>query len=177
MSKNLDKQSKYLSYLLRHKPEDANLTLDQEGWCDIDQLLINTGLTLESVTEIVKTDSKGRYTIDKNRIRANQGHSTEVVNVTFEKVTPPDALYHGTSQHSFELIINSGAIKPMSRHLVHLSAEEDTARAVAARRTCKVGKPVILRIDAKRMDADGITFYKSDNGVYLVDEVPTKYLT
>jgi putative RNA 2'-phosphotransferase len=59
-----------------------------------------------------------------------------------------------------------------NRHHVHLSKDEETAAAVGARR----GTFTILKIEALRMRADGHKVYISDNGVYLVDEVPAKYI-
>ena len=60
----------------------------------------------------------------------------------------------------------------MARHHVHLSPDIATARAVGSRR----GRPVILRVAAGRMHADGHVFYLSANGVWLTDEVPPQYL-
>lgn len=176
MSASLTEKSKYLSYLLRHKPEAANLTLDKEGWCSVDQLIQNAGFTLEELTEIVNTDSKGRYSIAlgirDHRIRANQGHSTKNVSLSFEKAVPPVVLYHGTYDTVVETILKQG-LKPMSRHHVHLTDDLETARSVGGRRRKGV---TIFKVDAKQMLADGIQFFRSENGVWLVDAVPAKYL-
>ena len=170
--KNAD--SKFLAYLLRHEPEKAGLTLDREGWCSIDQLLQNTDFTLDRLKEIVAEDSKGRYSFnaDETKIRANQGHSTEKVRLTFQKAVPPTVLYHGTVDSTLALIQKQG-LKPMSRHHVHLSADLSTAKTVGGRRK---GGLTVLSVDTAAMLADGIQFYISDNGVWLVDAVPPKYL-
>lgn len=183
MSKKLTQRSKYLCYLLRHKPEDANLTLDEEGWCDLAQLFRNTDFTRNEIYEIVDTDSKNRYALDEStyssahatKIRANQGHSTNTVDITFEAVTPPDVLYHGTCEGAFYDIMNAGQIKPMSRQYVHLSEDLDTAKTVGKRH--RAGSLVVLRINAKAMAADGLEFFRSENGVYLVSAVPAKYIS
>ena len=60
----------------------------------------------------------------------------------------------------------------MARHHVHLSGDIPTAIKVAARR----GKPVVLAVDAAAMHQAGIPFYRSANGVWLVDHVPPEYL-
>ena len=40
MSKKvIDETSKFLSYVLRHEPQAIGLTLDTEGWGDIDALI------------------------------------------------------------------------------------------------------------------------------------------
>lgn len=182
MSASLTEKSKYLSYLLRHNPEAAQLTLDKEGWCNIPELLANTKLTIDELEEIVRTDSKGRYsfeywemngTREPIRIRANQGHSTKQVRLSFERAVPPTVLYHGTSDEAVDSIMKQGLL-PMSRHHVHLSADLETAKSVGGRRKRGV---VIFKVDAKAMLADGIQFFRSENGVWLVSAVPAKYLT
>jgi putative RNA 2'-phosphotransferase len=60
----------------------------------------------------------------------------------------------------------------MARHHVHLSATAETARVVGARH----GRPVVLVVDAAGMSRAGIPFYRSANGVWLVDHVPPRYL-
>ncbi len=169
MSKKSD--SVFLSYLLRHAPEKANLTLDSEGWCDLKTLLDNTEFTVEQLRDIVDTDSKGRYTMTETHIRANQGHSTKGVSITFEKKVPPPILYHGTPTRHVLTIMKEG-IKKMDRHHVHLSADTATAKAVGGRR----GSFAVLTISTKEMVRDGMEFFLSDNGVWLTDYVDPKYI-
>ena len=165
--------SKFLSYLLRHRPEAKNIILDKEGWASIDELIANAGFTRAEIEQIVAEDKKTRYSIseDGTKIRANQGHSTDKVKITFEKAVPPITLYHGTVADSLVKILKEG-LKPMKRHHVHLSADQRTAEDVGGRRKSDT---VILTIDAKQMLADGIQFYKSENGVWLVEYVSPKY--
>lgn len=178
---NLQERSKYLSYLLRHKPEAAKLTLDKEGWCELSELLANTDFTFEELCQIVDTDSKGRYSFDQpsissihaKKIRANQGHSTDKVRLTFNRAVPPVVLFHGTTDEAFETIAKQG-LKPMSRHHVHLTDDLETATAVGGRRKRDT---VVLRVDAKQMLADGIEFFRSENGVWLVSAVDAKYIS
>lgn len=167
-------RSKYLSYLLRHKPDAASLTLDREGWCLIDQLLANTDFTWEELEEIVAADKKGRYSFDSfaTSIRANQGHSTSEVRMTFKVAVPPTVLYHGTSSDVANHIMKEG-LKPMNRHHVHLSADLDTASSVAGRRK---GGVIIFTVDAKQMLSDGHKFFISENNVWLATSVPAQYL-
>jgi putative RNA 2'-phosphotransferase len=171
------KISKYLSKHLRHQPERLGLELAPGGWLDVDTLLAACAraqfpITREQLAEVVRTNDKQRFSFDETgtRIRANQGHSTEV-DLQLEPQTPPDLLYHGTAAHTVEAILKDG-LKRMSRHHVHLSLDIPTARKVGARH----GKPVILEVDARAMHAAGHLFYCSENGVWLADEVPAKYL-
>lgn len=167
-------RSKLLSYLLRHAPEKANLTLDAQGWCLVDQLLANTDFTEEELIRMVANDTKGRYSFDTfaTSIRANQGHSTSTVKLTFKKAVPPVVLYHGTHDGAVENILKMG-LQPMSRHHVHLSADLDTAKNVGGRRKRGV---VVFAVDAKAMLTKGHDFFLSDNGVWLADAVPPSFL-
>jgi putative RNA 2'-phosphotransferase len=85
MDKSLVKVSRFLSFILRHKPESISLSLDEAGWADVSALLTKfeeqgCPLSMESLLEIVATDDKGRYAFnaDETRIRANQGHSINI---------------------------------------------------------------------------------------------------
>jgi len=173
----LVKISKYLSKHLRHTPERLGLTLAVGGWVSVEALLSACAahqfpFTLTELEAVVAASDKQRFSFDetKTRIRANQGHSV-AVDLQLEPQTPPAVLYHGTGEKSVPAILRSGLLK-MSRHHVHLSRELETARKVGMRH----GRPVILAIDTVAMQQAGFTFYCSDNGVWLVDEVPSQYL-
>lgn len=172
---SLKNKSKYLSLLLRHQPEKANLNIDENGWVSIDQLLDNTDFEFYELCQIVDEDNKGRYEICENEefIRAVQGHSIKTVkNPGLAEETPPDILYHGTSLEILDIIKKEG-LKKMNRNHVHLSKDIETAEIVAKRRK---GKYVILEIQADHMRAENFKFYKAKNGVWLVDSVPPKYI-
>ncbi len=173
----LVKISKYLSKHLRHRPERLGLTLTPGGWVPVEQLLKacrhhQFPITREELDEVVARNDKQRYAFDETGtlIRANQGH-TVPVDLQLEPQTPPATLYHGTSQHSVEGILQEG-LRKMSRHHVHLSPDVETALKVGGRR----GAPVIFEVDALRMCQAGAEFYCSANGVWLVDWVPPEYL-
>ena len=149
--------SKFISLILRHKPEVIGITLDEHGWADVQALIdgVNaTGrhhLTQEMLEEIVRRDEKQRYAFneDHTRIRANQGHSIPV-DVELEQRTPPAVLFHGTGEKYVDAIDRQGLI-PKGRLYVHLSTDFETARRVGSRH----GKPVIYQVDCQRMVADG----------------------
>ena len=168
--------SKFLSLILRHKPEVIGIALDEHGWANVDELIAGIGRSrkfdLHMLEQIVAEDEKGRYSFneDKTLIRANQGHSIPV-DVELEQVEPPEILYHGTATKYEESIDREGLI-PKSRLYVHLSGDEETARKVGMRH----GKPVIYRIKSGEMQRDGHVFYRSVNGVWLIKAVPAEYL-
>jgi putative RNA 2'-phosphotransferase len=177
MKRDYTKQSKFLSLILRHEPERIGITLDGAGWVDVEALLAacarhGVAISRAELDELVASSDKQRFAFDetRTRIRANQGHSVEV-ELGHQPATPPDVLYHGTPEKFVASILREG-LKKGQRHHVHLSERIETARKVGERR----GKPVILRIDARRMQSDGFTFYVTPNRVWLVDEVPPKYV-
>ena len=168
-----------LSLVLRHQPEAISITLDKNGWANVNDLLramrsSSTPLTKADLIEIVETNDKQRYSFDRHqlRIRANQGHSLKNVDVQLEPATPPATLYHGTATRFLEAIRKEG-LKPRSRQHVHLSPDRETATQVGSRH----GKVVILTVESAEMAEKGHVFYQSVNGVWLTDQVPANYLT
>ena len=176
MNKN-NSTCKFISLILRHRPEVIGITLDEHGWANVDDLLAGISRTrpldMAGLEKIVRTDEKQRYAFnsDKTKIRANQGHSVPV-DVELQAVTPPALLYHGTGEKFVPSIETQGLI-PKTRLYVHLSGDYDTARKVGARH----GSPRVYQINAARMAADGYVFYRSVNGVWLTKQVPPQYLT
>ena len=168
--------SRFISMILRHKPEEIGITLDEHGWADVQSLIEGVNrthpLTMELLEEIVRTDEKGRYSFNEDHtlIRANQGHSIPV-DVELKEMTPPEILYHGTGE-KFTASIDKTGLIPKSRLYVHLSADRETAVNVGRRH----GKPVVYKVYAARMHEDGCSFFLSQNGVWLTKYVPAKYL-
>lgn len=169
------KVSKYLSAHLRHKPERIGITLDAQGWVPIDDLLRAAArqgfvITRDELDHVVATNDKRRFTVDGDRIRANQGH-TVAVDLGLPPAEPPAYLYHGTVARALDAIRAEG-LRPMDRHHVHLSPDRETATRVGARR----GRPVVLSVDAGAMHGAGHVFHVSANGVWLTDAVPPEFL-
>lgn len=170
--------SKFLSYVLRHQPELIDLELDKNGWANTEELIQksitkNHRLTLEILKDIVATNDKKRFSFneDQSKIRANQGHSLQHIDLEMQTQEPPAILYHGTVAKFLESIQELGLVKGTRQH-VHLSLDIETAKKVGSRR----GIPVILKINAKQMHIDEYEFYLSANGVWLTDHVPAKYI-
>lgn len=173
---NITSTSRYISLILRHKPETIGITLDEHGWADVGELIEGVNRThpldMDLLEEIVRTDDKQRYSFNEDRtlIRANQGHSVPV-DVELEKAEPPEYLWHGTGVKYVESIDRQGLL-PKSRLYVHLSSDRDTAVKVGSRH----GKPIVYRILSGEMARADISFYRSVNGVWLVKKVPVCYL-
>lgn len=173
---DLKSASKFLSYTLRHCPEDIDLTLDSQGWADIAELIAKApaqlSLTADLIDQIVSTNDKQRFKIcdDGKRIRANQGHSIKI-DLQLEPQQPPAILYHGTATRFIDAIFFEG-LKAGNRQHVHLTDNKITAHKVGQRH----GKPIVLTIDAQNMFKQNHKFYLADNNVWLTDIVPSEYL-
>jgi len=188
MRKELIPLSRFVSYVLRHRPDEAGLSLEKGGWVSVNLLIdgINSHrkrkrasdyrspdlLTRELLEEIVETNNKKRfeYNDSGSKIRASQGHSINI-DLDLEEVEPPETLYHGTASKVVGKIMKGGLCK-MKRHHVHLSSDAETAKQVGLRH----GFPVVLEIGAKEMSKSGYKFYKSANGVWLTDHVPAGFI-
>jgi putative RNA 2'-phosphotransferase len=177
MSRELISHSKFLSLVLRHRPETIGLTLDANGWANVDELLRRAaahGRRLDRATldRIVRENDKQRFAFsdDGLRIRASQGHSIHV-DLDLQPIQPPTVLYHGTAHRFMDAIRVQGLISMQRRH-VHLTADVKVAEEVGKRH----GKPAILVVHAEAMFADGCQFYLSENGVWLTASVPPEYL-
>lgn len=177
MKTNLVKVSKFLSLVLRHEPEKIGLSLNENGWAKIDDLLIlanekGTSLTHSLLDQIVAENDKKRFEISEDglRIRACQGHSIDV-DLALTPVQPPEVLYHGTASR-FVDSIRTGGLHSANRQHVHLSLDMDTARRVGQRH----GNPVVLMIRSEAMAAAGHSFFLSTNGVWLTEQVPVEFI-
>jgi len=196
---NDTKLSKLMALMLRHQPEKFGLKLDSEGWCkliDLNEVLskeTNLVIGFGVISRIVNNDKKKRYSMkhylsnDETiqghtegespkfllqdwKIRANQGHSTDKVSISHDKVVPPELLFHGTYEKAYDVILKEG-ISKMKRHHVHLTEDFNTAINTGSRR----GKPNIIIIEALMMHKNGHIFFRSENGVWLTESVPINY--
>jgi putative RNA 2'-phosphotransferase len=172
MNKKVSRAGKYMSLLLRHKPEAEQLDMDRFGFVPVKQLIKRLDITMSDLEEIVEENNKQRFDFshDKTKIRANQGHSFPV-DLGLPAIEPPETLFHGTATKFLSSIYDNGIIKGSRQH-VHLSKDEETANEVGRRH----GTVYILVIDTKQMWEDGYEFYLSKNGVWLTDFVPRKYI-
>jgi putative RNA 2'-phosphotransferase len=177
--------SKFISLVLRHKPETIGLELDKNGWAVVSELIekINShnsklislnegGFTFHDLKFIVDNNDKKRFIFseDFTKIRANQGHSIDV-DLELKSIQPPQYLYHGTAETNKDSILKNGINKGKRQH-VHLSTDINTAIKVGGRH----GKPITFRISSKEMFVNGIKFFKSENDVWLTDFIDPKYI-
>ena len=174
---NLEEKSKFVSYVLRHKPEDIGLDLDSSGWAEVDELIRKANehgrpLCREDLHPLLHEADKKRFALsdDGKRIRAIHGHSVKHVDMGYTPQEPPDILYHGTATRFLDSI-NENGIRSVERQYVHVSATREKALEVGKRH----GKAILLEINAKRLHAEGHPFYLSENGIWLTTDIPVGY--
>jgi len=172
MDKSLARTSKLLSLVLRHKPDEVGLTLDNGGWAKVSELLHACNISREQLEQIVAENSKSRFIFsdDGLKVRATQGHSIPV-DLGYEASAPPEVLFHGTHESVVASILEKGLLKGKRQH-VHLSSNASTAVEVGRRH----GRPVVFRVDTRSCVGMGLEFFVTPNGVWLTDHVPADAL-
>lgn len=174
---SLTKESKFLSLVLRHKPQAVGIRLDGAGWADVQELVSGMSKFLpfnfNMLEEIVRTDAKQQYTFnaDKTRIRATEGHSIPV-NLELNTANPPEFLWYGTGEQYASSISQQGLVPQDQQPYVQLCAEPDTACMAGMR----YGDLVLYRVLSEKMAELGYFFYLSEDGTWLTESVPAPFL-
>ena len=168
--------SKTVSHALRHEPQYYSLNLDNQGWVLLSDLVIalnSKGIRVDEfdINKMVELSKKKRHQILNGKIRAYYGHSLDT-KILKHSADPPQFLYHGTTKNNLNSIVEMGLL-PMERQYVHLSVDENMASIVGSRRK---GELVVLKIKAKEAHLHGVQFYKEENGIWLSDSIPSKYI-
>ena len=167
----------YLTYILRHKPQDIGIAMDTQGWVSVHDLMekakYRKPVTMDALCDEVANDDKGRFEFNasKTRIRCVQGHSVEHVILNLKEWTDWSPLFHGTAEKNVASILQDGILKRKRKH-VHISNDIETARRVGQRH----GVPVVFQIDTLSMITHGYKFYQAENGVILTEYVPSRYI-
>lgn len=171
-----ERLSRFLSFLLRHRPVDYRLNFDKYGFVSWDELIEMVQRRFPEVTEeevriVVEGSEKKRFELKEGKVRATYGHSFPV-DLGMESVDPPARLYHGTARDLAETILRDG-LKPRGRQYVHLSPSLEDAIAVGKRRD---PSPAILEIHSREAHAGGVQFYCT-GPLFLAKEIPAKFVT
>ena len=139
-----------------------------------------TRADIKYIVDYQKID-KNRYTLfEKDRyIKCNYGHSF-IIERNLKFVTPPDILYHGTSESVLQNIVEQGLL-PLKRRYVYLTSEKSKAMEYAEKKNFSpqhrgYKHPILLIIDAKKAYEDGINFYNDFEHIYSTDNIPWKYI-
>ena len=166
--------SKQLSYILRHNPGSHDLSMNKQGWVDVQALVNAININIAMLVSVVKEDKKGRFEFSPNGhlIRATQGHSVDVDLGLAVILFHAAKVYHGTATRFLDSIIAEG-LKPGSRQHVHMITDPNKAREVGTRH----GVPVVIEVNIQALiDDTSQLVYESSNGYILTEHVPPKYL-
>jgi putative RNA 2'-phosphotransferase len=177
--RELDHLGRVMTGVLRHFPDRYGLELDPHGWISLPDLVRAIGrkhpmyhwLRPMHLVAIAETDAKGRYEVRDDRVRATYGHTLDVdLDLPTENI--PEHLFFPVTPEEATIVLEVG-LKPSDRKKVHLSKTAAAARAAGKVRT---PEPVILEVDARKAQSDGIVIMQAGKTVYLVDQVPAELL-
>jgi len=168
--------SRFLTYLLRHRPKQYPLVFDLQGftaWSDLVQTVRERfrDVTEDEIRAVVKDADKKRFELQGHKVRATYGHSFPVA-LGSEAVEPPPQLFYGTARDLAQSILRDG-LRPRDRQYVHLSASLDEAQAVGKKQD---PSPAIVVVDAKRAHAEGVQFFAS-GPLFLAANVGARFLS
>jgi len=168
--------SRFLTFLLRHRPKEYPLAFDAQGfvaWPDLVQLVQDRfqDITEDEIRAVVTDSEKKRFELRENRVRATYGHSFPVA-LGSEAMEPPSQLFYGTARDLAQSILRSG-LRPRDRQYVHLSASLEEAQDVGRRHD---PAPAIIVVDAKRAHTEGVQFFAS-GPLFLTENIPARFLS
>jgi putative RNA 2'-phosphotransferase len=171
--------SKLLAYILRHRPDEFGLVLDEDGFISLKELQQAiaeeegwTYVRRSHIMEVAYTSNRERFEVQDEKIRATYGHSLPH-RIHYEPVSPPKILYHGTRRRAYPHILQQG-LNPMGRQYVHLATSSELAMRIGRRRD---PQPLLVEIHAQRAFEEGIPFYQANLLIYLADYIPPSYIT
>ncbi|HEX5607817.1 MAG TPA: RNA 2'-phosphotransferase [Candidatus Binatia bacterium] len=168
--------SRFLTYILRHRPQDYPLVFDEHGfvdWRDVVQLVQERyyDVTEEQIRAVVVDAEKKRFELAGDKVRATYGHSFPI-DFGQQSVQPPDSLYYGTARDLAQSMLRNG-LKPRDRQYVHLSVSAEEAESVARRHD---PTPAVIVVQAGAAHDEGVRFYRS-GPLFLTENVPARFLS
>lgn len=170
-----------LCHMLRHSPNQHNVTINAEGWANANQVLwalrfrrrrlcLWQPWTICHLSQFVEQHS-ARFELNGNHIRARYGHSLPVT--VGEIRTPPPVLFHGTADYYLNAIRMLG-LKAYTRTFVHLTSDSQYAFEVAE---AKDGTPITLSVRAADAATTArIVFRQATAHVWLVSNLPAQFV-
>lgn len=177
--RELDHIARIVAGILRHFPPRYGISLDPQGWVPLPRLVqaIRSQhrsygwLKAHHLIALAETDPKGRYEIREERIRATYGHTVDVdLDLPTDHI--PETLYYPVTQEEAAVVLEIG-LRPTDRKKVHLSKTAVDAYNAGRVRT---PEPVILEVDTKKAQDDGLVIRRAGKTVFLVDQVPSQVL-
>lgn len=169
--------SRLVALVLRHRPEEIGLTLDEDGFVPLEALARAlatqggwTGVTTDDLRALAQADPR-RYEVRDDRIRARYGHTVAVARPG-EPVRPPEWLYYGLSPAHAAVVARLG-LHPGERQHVHLATTPLAALEVGRRRSADA---VVMVVMARNAWEAGVEFWRAGPGIYLTPSVPARFL-
>jgi putative RNA 2'-phosphotransferase len=166
--------SRLLSLMLRHRPDEFGLEIDDVGFVPLGQVVQAVRDRYEEATEqdvldLVHSPDQRRFELVDGRIRALYGHSF-FVEMDGEPLTPPELLFIGTTAADARRYRRDGIV-PNDRFYVHLSLSLEAA----AERSRELDGPVVVEVRAREASEAGIVFHARGE-VVLTRQVPAAFL-
>jgi putative RNA 2'-phosphotransferase len=169
--------SRLVALVLRHRPDEVGLSLDEGGFVSVDDLseALATqpgwdSVTVSDLVALAEADSR-RYEVRDGRIRARYGH-TVTVEQPGEPALPPEWLYYGTAPAETPAMAREG-LRPTGRQHVHLSTTPQAALEVGRRHASDA---VVVVVFARRAVGGGIEFRLAGPALFLTGSVPPEFL-
>ncbi len=172
--------SKFMALVLRHRPQQFGIALEEGGWAPLDALVgavkrsYRDDITADDIVGVVERPPgprpKRRFERDgtATKIRARYGHSTGVrTQPAYEPIEPPALLYHGTTHRAWRAIRDEG-LQPMGRQYVHLSRSVEDANCVGRRRD---PDPFVIAVDTACAIEHGVAFFAPGEAVVLATAI------
>uniref|UniRef100_A0A147A5Y5 2'-phosphotransferase n=1 Tax=Fundulus heteroclitus TaxID=8078 RepID=A0A147A5Y5_FUNHE len=170
--------SKSMSYVLRHGATQLGLQMGTDGFLFVEDLLAHPQFHVykcEDIERVVATNDKQRFKLRSHpedgrlQIRANQGHSVQVMDLELKPVLAgspdcPAEAVHGSYLRNWPSIQHQG-LSRMNRTHIHLACGLPGEDGVISgmRKNCDLA----VFIDVPGALTDGIEFFWSENGVLL----------
>lgn len=178
-TQELESLGRMMAGVLRHFPEKFNLEMDSNGWVDLMSFITAIKrrrpeyhwLRQHHIGAMVKSDPKGRYQLEKDKLRATYGHSLDIeLDLPTTKI--PSKLYYPATEEEVELLLETG-LKPSDRKMVHLSKTYDDAKTAGQHR---VENPIILEIDAKGAIKKGAVIKRAGTTVFITKDIEPDFI-
>lgn len=171
-----EKLGRLVAGCLRHFPDDLGLAMDSRGWVELEKLgqvvaSRHDWANRELIVALVISDSKERYEIRDDLVRARYGHSVDVELDHPENELP--LLYYGASEEEADRILEIG-IKSASQRYVHLSSTAEKAWHVATFRT---GNPRVIQVDAASAQSAGVKMMTVNDDIVISETIPARFLS
>ena len=171
--------SRFLTYLLGHRPDEFGLVSDPDGFMPLKDVLMAlkeeegwSFVRQSHIEDLLRDPDRTRFEVKDKLIRVVPEDSS-LEPGPYPAARPPALLYHAARPRAYPVILERG-LRPGARPFVPLFVTPEMALRVGRRRD---PKPVLLTIQAARAAESGVVFYRPQELIYLVDLLAPDFLT